>query len=141
MLFNVLTLVKRFSYLWNYEMDNSKSVQCNPTVTKVRSFGTITCNIKPATRNKCSTCDIRPEVKHVGEQTFKNTCVKACQTLSLFSSASKNSVACQTGGFDVDIGHLYKVLYILHTHRQLDKLYYQVRVKWRYYMKNVFSIS
>lgn len=108
--------------------ENSKSVQCNLNATKVRSFGTITCNIKPATRDKCSTCDIRPNVKHVGEQTFKNTCVKACQTLTFGSSNCKSSVACQTGGFDGDIGHLYKVLYILHTDRRLDKLYYQVCV-------------
>lgn len=103
-------------------MDNS--TQCNLYDKVVRSFGTLTCNLKPATRDKCTTCCLSKERKNVAVQTVKNVRVVQCQT-TFGSLSGTNEVACQAG-YDGDMGHIDKVLYVLHNDRSLDNLQYQV---------------
>jgi hypothetical protein len=111
-------------------MAKETGIQCNLNDKIVRSFGTLTCNIKPATRDKCATSNIVPEHKNFSQQTIKGYSHHTvyCQTTFCSITGNASSVACQTGiGEDHNLGYLQTIIYALHNDDKLTFLNYQVQ--------------
>ena len=101
-----------------------KFTQCNLDEKFLRSTGTIACNFKPAIRDKCMSCNIKSEVRHICVQTVKNNKVVSCQTA--FRLLHDKSFTGVQIGCDDDLGHFYSVLYIAHNDSSFINFKYEV---------------
>lgn len=110
-------------------MARENGTQCSLNDKIVRSFGTIACNIKPATRDKCTTYSFIPARKNVSQQTIRGFSHHTVASQTTFGGLSGTKCALTQTGFDNNLGCIEKILFLLNNDSALEHLQHQVSNK------------